>query len=195
MGPFDQSIPWSTDGLVGAKRFLEKVWRVAGKCDSKRGKSKASEELEILMNKTTKKVGEDIENMRFNTAISTLMIAVNDMDASEEIPKNLFEKYLKILSPFAPHIAEELWEALGNKKPLVLEPWPKYDESKLAGQTVTIVVQVNGKVRGQFSSPIDIGEQEALNEAKNLPALQSWLLGKEIRKTVYVKGRLVNFVI
>jgi leucyl-tRNA synthetase len=151
--------------------------------------------LANLVHKTVKKVGEDIEAMRFNTAISALMICANEMDNAESVPKDLFEMYLKILSPFAPHIAEELWNKIGHKNLIATEIWPVYDPAKIVDDEVTIVVQINGKVRAQFSVSSDITEQDAIEKAKALPEIKKWLEGKPIKKEIFVKGRLVNLVI
>ena len=198
MGPFDQAIAWNTDGLVGTSRFLEKVWRIGEKVKSQKEKVKSeiqNSKLENLAHKTIKKVGEDIESMHFNTAISSLMICANEMDSSELVPKELFEMYIKVLSPFAPHIAEELWQNLSHKGLLSSEKWPEFDSTKIVEDVVTIIVQVNGKVRGQFSASLDIAESDAIEKAKTLPEIKKWLENKSIRKEIFVKGRLVNLVV
>jgi leucyl-tRNA synthetase/predicted alpha/beta hydrolase family esterase len=199
MGPFDQTIAWNTDGLVGTSRFLEKVWRIGQKHDTNKrmwtNDTNKNSKLANLVHKTVKKVGEDIEAMRFNTAISALMICANEMDNAESVPKDLFEMYLKILSPFAPHIAEELWNKIGHKNLIATEIWPVYDPAKIVDDEVTIVVQINGKVRAQFSVSSDITEQDAIEKAKALPEIKKWLEGKPIKKEIFVKGRLVNLVI
>jgi leucyl-tRNA synthetase/predicted alpha/beta hydrolase family esterase len=198
MGPFDQAIAWSTDGLVGVRRFLEKVWRVGERIKNKELRIKGENQkinLENLVHKTVKKVGEDIESMRFNTAISSMMICANEMDSMESVPKELFELYLKILSPFAPHIAEELWSQMGNKNLIAEEKWPTYDPKKIIDEEVSVIVQVNGKVRGQFKASPDISEEEAIGMAKLLPDVKKWLDGKEIKKSFFVKGRLINLVV
>jgi leucyl-tRNA synthetase/predicted alpha/beta hydrolase family esterase len=216
MGPFDQAIAWSTDGLVGARRFIEKVWRVGAKLDTNTRMSANdannspptadSLQLEAVLHRTIKKVSEDIEQMKFNTAISSLMICANEMDSASEVPRELFEMYIKILSPFAPHIAEELWSELGHppsrgrygrvgKTLIAAENWPVYDPAKIADEMVTIIAQVNGKVRGQFSAAPNIAESEAIEKAKSLPEVKKWINGKQIKKAIFVKGRLVNFVV
>jgi leucyl-tRNA synthetase len=201
MGPFDQAISWSVDGIVGARRFIEKVWRVGGKVERKfvsRDDKKINEDIgkvETLIHKTVKKVGDDIEEMRFNTAISALMICINEMDSIEFVPKELFGMFLKILSPFAPHLSEELWSNLGFKGLISNENWPVYDSQKIVDNEVTIVVQINGKIRGQFRAPSDIVDDEAKKQAKNLPEVQNWIKDKKIVKEIYVKGKLVSIVI
>ncbi|KKU70406.1 MAG: Leucine-tRNA ligase, partial [Parcubacteria group bacterium GW2011_GWA2_47_21] len=159
MGPFDQAISWNTDGMVGAKRFLEKVWRLRAKCDANiriHTNNTNKEKIEALLHQTIKKVTEDIEAMRFNTAVSALMILTNEMEKAEKVAKEDFEIFLRLLAPFAPHMTEELWEGLGYKKSVHLIPWPKYDPAKLLSDKIKIVVQVNGKTRGS----LEIGRQE-----------------------------------
>ena len=211
MGPFDQPIAWSIDGIVGTRRFIEKVWRIGQKLTTNNQQpttklNAGRSTLDATIHRTIKKVGEDIESMRFNTAISALMICANEMDSADSVSKELFGMFIKILSPFAPHVAEELWSQMGNpplrgrygwagKTLLATEDWPKYDASKIADEFVTIVVQVNGKVRGQFEAAADILEPEAIEKAKALPELQSWISGKEVKKAIFVKGRLVNLVV
>lgn len=206
MGPFEQAIAWSTDGLVGVKRFLEKVWRISQKIKDKREKVKDEDKLdakrftlnaplEILIHKTVKKVGEDVEAMRFNTAVSALMIASNEMDSAESVPQNLFEMYLKVLSLFAPHMSEELWFMLGHKNSIMTEAWPKFDETKLIDAKVKIMVQVNGKIRGEFEADREIKDDEATALAKGVPSVISWIENKQIKKVIVVKGRLINFVV
>lgn len=189
MGPFEQAIEWSESSLLGPRRFLEKVWRLKDKIDF------PMSDTSSLIHPTVKKISEDIENMRFNTAVSTLMIFVNQFDKYQAIPKLEYEILLKLLAPFAPHISEELWHALGHTDSIHKEPWPQYDETKLVSDTVTIVVQVNGKVRAQFSGAHDIAETEALETAKNLPEVAKWIGDKKVEKHVYVPGKLVNFVV
>ncbi len=202
MGPFDQAIAWNTDGIVGTRRFIEKVWRIADKLQNPKNNFQTNSKsqipnskLDAIVHRTIKKVDEDIEEMRFNTAISALMICANEMDSAESVSKELFEMFLKILSPFAPHIAEELWQNLGNKSLIVERSWPAYDPNKIKDEMVTIVVQVNGKVRGEFSATPDIAESEAIEKAKSLPEIKRWLADKPLKKAIFVKGRLVNFVV
>lgn len=191
MGPFNQSVSWSTDGIVGPRRFLERAWRLTDKIT----KSKtANNTLENLTHKTIKKVSSDIEAMQFNTAISAMMILVNEMERAEKIPAALYEIFLRLLAPFAPHVSEELWHQLGHKKSIHLELWPMYDESKIRQETLTIVVQVNGKVRGQLSAASEITEAEATRSAQSLESIKKWLTDKAIDKIIYVPGRLINIV-
>ncbi|MBI1974326.1 MAG: leucine--tRNA ligase [Candidatus Zambryskibacteria bacterium] len=191
MGPFEQAIAWSESSLVGPRRFLEKVWKLAGKGQTLNIDSQGL----TLMHQTIKKVSEDIEAMRFNTAVSTLMIFVNELDKREEISQKEFEILLLLLAPFAPHITEELWSTLGvSQNSIHTEKWPKYDESKLIADEVTIVIQVNGKVRGKFVASANITKEKIIKAAQEVPEIQKWLVDKNIKKSICVPGKLVNFV-
>jgi len=190
MGPFDQSVAWSTESIIGPRRFLERVWKLKENLNSKNENSK----LEQSLHKTIKKVSEDIESFDFNTAISQMMIFVNEAE-KEGFVKKQYEAFLKILAPFTPHISEELWEELGNKKSIHLEPWPKYDEKKIKEETATIAVQVNGKIRGTFDCPAGLDEEEIKKRAVSLPNVKKWTEGKEIKKIIVVPNKLVSLVV
>jgi len=187
MGPFTDAIAWKTASLIGARRFIERVWRLQEKIVAK-----PDESVERELHKTVKKVGEDIANFKFNTAISQMMIFVNAAEA-KGITKRQYQAFVAVLAPFAPHVAEELWRELGNKKTVHLGPWPKYDAKKLVADEVTIVVQINGKVRAQIVVPA--GSEEQIVRASAEEAAAKWLEGKTIRKVIFVANRLVNFVI
>lgn len=190
MGPFDQTAIWNEDNIFGVRRFLERFWRLSEKVTN----VKVPEKFEILLNKTIKKVTDDIEAMSFNTAVSSMMILLNEMERLESVPKKSFEAFLKILSPFAPHITEEIWHNFGNKKLLVLESWPKADPKKLQEVEVKIAIQINGKVRGLCEINYEMTEQNIVDLAKQTPGVDKWLIGKTVVKVIYVKNRLVNFV-
>ncbi len=192
IGPFDSQLPWSTDGIVGSRRFIERVWRLHEKVSEDK---KAEYPYEQTLHKTIKKVGEDIESFNFNTAISAMMILVNEMEKSGTIYKKDFEKLLQILSPFAPHMTEELWKSLGNTKMLHEAGWPKFDHKKLVSDMVTIGVQVNGKVRGEVIISKDNTEAEVLEMAKANESIAKWLKGGTVVKVVFVPGRLINIVV
>jgi leucyl-tRNA synthetase len=209
MGPFDQSIPWSTDSIVGSRRFIERVWRMAEKLIS--GKTVSTEAvttstkvvsdvvapdtIDRVINKTIQKVTDDIRDLRFNTAISTLMIALNEMEKAEHISRIQFESYLKLLAPFAPHVTEELWTTMGNEKSIHISTWPSYDQSLMAGEEVKIIVQVNGKMRGSFMAPSDISEEDMKARALSVPEAKKWLEGKSVKKVIVVRGKLVSIVV
>lgn len=189
MGPFDQAVLWSNDGMVGPRRFLERVWNISNKLSKN-----SSSSVEKLLNKTIKKVGEDIEEMRFNTAISTMMILLNEMDKSE-VSKKDFKKFLQILSPFAPHITEELWNVLGEKKSINLSIWPKYNENLIKDEEIKIVIQINGKVRAEMMIRIDESEGEVKKNALLISDILRNINNREVKKIIYVKNRLINIVV
>ena len=203
MGPFEQAIEWNESSLVGPRRFLEKVWKLGSKftltnsSDVSLGKHGQNlfDQISPLAHRTIKKVSEDVEVLGFNTAVSTLMIFVNDLDKREQISKEEYETLLKLLAPFAPHMTEELWSSLAHTTSIHREVWPKFDEAKLVSDEVTIVVQVNGKVRGSFKVDKLVSENEALEKAKSMPEIQKWLGDKSVQKSVYVPQKLVNFVV
>ena len=206
MGPFEQAIEWNESSLIGPRRFLERVWKLKEKLaltkssDVSFGKhdqtslDKVFPFATTLLNQTIKKVSEDIETLGFNTAISTLMIFANDLDRREKVFKEDYETLLKLLAPFAPHMTEEIWSGLGHTSSIHREQWPEFDETKLVSDEVIIVVQVNGKVRGQFSALSSINEKDAVGVAKNLLEIQKWIGDKTVQKSVYVPAKLVNFV-
>ncbi|KKT14805.1 MAG: Leucine-tRNA ligase [Parcubacteria group bacterium GW2011_GWC1_43_30] len=194
MGPFEQAIAWSEEALIGPRRFLEKVWRLQSKVSKGLTGKGLTLKSETLVHQTIKKVSEDIESMGFNTAVSTLMIFANALDKQEKISQKEFEILLLLLAPFAPHITEELWSNLGHLDSIHKTPWLQYDETRLVPSEVTIVVQVNGKVRAKFNAPSHISEVEATNKAENLPEIQKWLEDKGIHGFIYIPGRLVNIV-
>jgi leucyl-tRNA synthetase len=198
MGPFDQQIAWSTSGLSGTRRFIERVWKLKEKIKNKvyaELEQKESNKIEVVIHKTIKKVTEDIQNMRFNTAISSLMIAVNEIEKYQSISKEQYQKILQLLAPFAPHFTEELWTSLGNKKSIHLSVWPKYDSTMIVDEEVTIMIQINGKLRGSFVAPANSDNQSLEKMAKENDEVKKWLNGKSIVKVVVVPKRLVNIVV
>jgi leucyl-tRNA synthetase len=193
MGPFDQQIAWSTNSIVGARRFIERVWKLQEKIAKKSTNSFFTRSI----HKTIKKVTEDIENLRFNTAISALMILSNELEKTSqeiEIPRGHFEAFLKLLSPFAPHVTEEIWSNFGNKKSIHLSSWPLYDAGMIEEDEVQITVQVNGKVRSSFRAMKTTDRGTLEGTAKGLPEVQKWLTGKEIKKIIVIEGKLVSIV-
>jgi leucyl-tRNA synthetase len=192
MGPFDQPIAWDTNGIVGTKRFIEKLWRLQEKVIKS---STPAAAVDKILHKTIKKVSEDIESMGFNTAVSTLMIAVNEMEKAEAITRTQFEKLLQLAAPFAPHVTEELWSILGNKSSIHEAEWPEFDPQLVIDTEATIIVQINGKTRGSFTAPSQASKEELEKSARSIPETIKWLEGKEVKKTIVVPGRLVNFVV
>lgn len=196
MGPFANSIAWNTDSMIGSRRFLEKVWRLKDRIKNEQLKTNdKNENLEIIFNKTIKKVGEDIENFNFNTAISSMMIFVNELEKQESISRELFETVLKLISPFAPHISEELWFLLGHDKSIYFEKWPNYDEQKIVSTTTTIIIQIGGKIRASVSFSKGLGEKQIRDTVESMAEVKKWLNNKTIKRVVFVPDRLINFVI
>nr|MBP6060602.1 class I tRNA ligase family protein [Candidatus Paceibacterota bacterium] len=190
MGPFDQAVSWDTNSIVGPFRFLERVWKLKEKI----AKSSHFSILKIL-NKTIKKVSEDIEAMRFNTAISSMMILSTEMERAPNISKEDYVKLLQILAPFAPHMTEELWSVIGEKKSINLSEWPTWDESLLVDSELKIILQVNGKMRGEIMVGVNLLEEEIKKMAVENEAVLKYINGQEIKKIIYVKNRLVNVVV
>lgn len=190
MGPLEVVKPWSTKNIIGSRRFLERSWALAEK--AKNG-AILDRETERLLHATIQKVGDDIQVLKLNTAISQLMILVNRFAEIGEIPPEAYTIFIKLLAPFAPHIAEELWESLGHSTSIHKESWPLYDEAKAKEDSVTIAVQINGKVRAEVSLPADSTKEAHEGAARE--AVSARLSGKEIKKAIVVSGRLVNFVV
>lgn len=188
LGPFDQAAAWNEDAIIGPRRFLERVWSLSAKIDKKN--KDADSKTHILI----KKITEDIELMKFNTAISSFMIFVNEKEKEEKISFEDYKILLRLLAPFAPHIAEELWVELGNKKSIHVESWPKHDEAKIMGGEVTIIVQVNGKVRAQFKAQSSISEIDAIAKAKSLPEVNKWITGA-VKRHIFIPNKLINIVV
>ena len=188
MGPFDQAIAWDDKGVVGVYRFLQKVWKLQSKCKEQLA---GNRRIERLVHQTIKKVSEDIERMKFNTAVSQLMILVNEMEKESELRVADYQLLIKLLSPFAPHMCEEL---RGGGDSVVNEKWPKYD-GRLAEETeIELVIQVNDKVRDKITVAAGITEDEAKRVARASGKVNKWLEGKEPKKMIYVPGKLVNIV-
>ncbi|WEG13849.1 leucine--tRNA ligase [Pullulanibacillus sp. KACC 23026] len=198
MGPLDASIAWSEEGLDGSRRFLDRIWRLFVTQDhrlSEKVQDNASlEGLERVYHQTVKKVTEDYENLHFNTGISQLMVFINESYKQDVIPKVYVEGFVKLLAPIAPHLAEELWEVLGNEAPVSLNSWPTYDESKLTESQVEIVLQINGKVRNKATVPTDMNKEELEKLAFNDDIIKEQTAGKHIVKVIVVPGKLVNIV-
>ncbi len=192
MGAFDQAIPWSTNGAKGCRKFLDRVWRLQ---DSVVPGEAFSPALNAILHETIKKVSEDIEKMKFNTAIAAMMSLVNEMCAQPSVTKADLEALLLILSPVAPHICEEIWQNLGHSEPIHHQPWPAWDESALVKAEVQIAVQINGKVRGRIMVPADLGKAEAEETLPATEAVQKLTAGKTVVKVVFVPGRLLNIVV
>lgn len=192
MGPLESGLPWSETGLDGTRRWLERVWRyftsVANYSDENDGA------LDKVYNQTVKKVSNDIDSLNFNTAISQMMIFMNEAYKAKSTYRPYAEGFVKMFSTFAPHLGEEIWQHMGHDHTIAYEPWPTWDESKLVEEMNTIVVQVNGKVRGRFEAPVGTAEDALKEEAMALPSVQKHIEGKEIKKVIVIKGKVVNIV-
>lgn len=198
MGPLEATKPWNTNGAEGIHRFLSRTWRLFisdnGELNPKIVEGEGTDEFKRLWHKTIKKVTEDLEHLRFNTAISQLMIFINEAYKTDKLPRKAMENFVQLLSPLAPHLAEELWSRLGNSDSITYVPWPEYEESLTVDAEVEIVVQVNGKIveRAKIAPDMD---QEAMKEhSLSLPNVKQALEGKSVRKIIAVPGKLVNIV-
>lgn len=193
MGPFDQAIAWSQTALIGSRKFLERVWRVFEKPSTDLNEKVA---YYNVLHKTIKIVGEHLDEFKFNTAISQLMILTNELTTQEKLPREVLEIYAILLSPFAPHLAEEVWrEVLGNKTSIQKESWPEFDEQFLVEDVITYAVQINGKVRGDFEVDRNATKEEIIEKAKKLEKVQKYLDEGEIKKEIFVPERIVGFVV
>ena len=193
MGPLTMSKPWSTQGTIGVYRFLDRIWRIASE---KRIEDVAIPvELEKLVHKTVRKVTIDTETLNFNTAISQMMVLVNELNRLDVIPKSVMETLALLLSPYAPHLAEEMWEMLGHKPSIANESWPTWDEALCAEDTIEMVVQVNGKLRSRIPMPAAASKEEMLEVAKKDAKIVPYLDGRTLVKEIVVPGKLVNLVV
>ncbi len=190
LGPHEAQIAWNDKGIIGARRFIERVFGIKELITKSEPK-----EVTIAINKVIKKVGEDIESTAFNTAISALMICTNSIYEHKSITKKSFEKLLIILSPFAPHTCEELWKEIGNKNSIFASKWPNFDSKIVENEQVTIAIQINGKTRGTIEVKKDAEENIVLEKIKKLPQIATKIDGKNVIKTIVVKNKIVNFVV
>ena len=200
MGPLNKSKPWSTKGLQGCYRFINKLWSILvdenGNLSSKIIDSdEEDKDTLFLHHQTIKKLGEDIENLHFNTAVSQLMIYCNHLQKCSTVSKKLIEELVIILSPFVPHLSEEFWSLLGHTETISYEPWPQFDEELIQLDVVTIAVQVNGKLRANINIAKDSDEKDVVAEALCLDNVEKYTSDGSIVKTIYVPNRLLNFVV
>lgn len=192
LGPFDQGATWSMESIIGPRRFLERVWKLKEKITDG---AQITPDVESSLHKTIKKVGEDINGFKFNTAISTLMILVNELEKSENIANRAYLTLLQLLAPFAPHMTEELWREMGNASSIHISDWPQFDEKKLAKSNVKIIVQVNGKVRSTFEAEMGVSEDDALKTALSMDEISKWVGDNAPKKVVFVPDKLINIVV
>ncbi|HWA32039.1 MAG TPA: class I tRNA ligase family protein [Candidatus Paceibacterota bacterium] len=193
IGPYGVTVnyPWDPNGVVGVRRFLERVWRLQTKLDLQKNKCRT----DSLLHKTIKGVGEDIGLFKFNTAIAKMMIFLNALEKEEKVGIHSFRNLLALLAPFAPHMTEELWRELGEKQSIHLSPWPEYDEALTHDEKVKIAVQVNSRVRAEIAVSAGESEEEVKQKAMAEPVLAKYVKGVKIKKIVYIPGRLINIVI
>lgn len=194
MGPFSEPVAWSTESIIGPRRFLDRVWKLGNKV-AKTESSTESAEIESLLQKTVQKVSDDIESMSFNTVVSSLMVLQNAFEKAESISKKQFSTFLQLLAPLAPHIAEELWSMFGNTDSITFAPWPNADLSKISDESLQYIIQVNGKTRATLDSDGKEEENSIVLKAQNLPEMKKWIGEGEIKRVIFVKNRLINFVV
>ncbi len=192
MGPFDQTAPWSMESIRGCNKFLDRVWKLQDLLNDENG---YSEKHEKMMHKAIKKVSSDIEEMKFNTAVSTFMTMTNEFYKDKYLTKDEYKTFLQLLNPFAPHITEELYEIIGEPKTINETTWPKYDEAKTIDDEIEVPVQVNGKLKGTVVVPKDADEEAVKEKVKEVENVQKVIDGKTIVKEIYVKGKIYNIVV
>ena len=199
MGPLEAMKPWSTRGVEGVARFLDRVWRLAVAGDGSLAHALVDETPETdhlrLLHRTIRKVTEDIEGLRFNTAIAQLMVFTNEMTKLVRRPRTLIEPFLLILSPFAPHLGEELWNRLGHADTLAYEAWPAWDAAMVVDETVTVAIQVNGKLRATLELARGTDREAAQAAALADERIQRYVNGSELRKVIHVPDKRVNLVV
>lgn len=191
MGDYEKAAPWSENGVKGCKRFIDRVW---GLCDIVNNEEGYSEKLEGTFHRTIKKVTEDIESMKYNTAIAALMTLLNDIYDKGSVTKDELKTFVTLLNPFAPHVTEEIWEKLGEKELLATSAWCTYDEAKTVEKTIEVPVQICGKLKATISVPFDADSKTVIDAAKSDAKIAELLNGKTIIKEIYVPGKIVNIV-
>jgi leucyl-tRNA synthetase len=195
MGPLEAVKPWQTSQVSGVVRFMNKAYNVVSTAAESK-ETGMDEETLRLMHKTMKKVTEDIESMSFNTGISALMVYTNHLQSlKEKVPLEAAEKLALMVSPFAPHLGEECWSILGHSESLAYHPWVEFDEELCIDNTVTMGVQVNGKARGEITIAKDADQDAAMSAAKEVERVMGQLEGKDIKKIIYVPGRILNLIV
>ena len=192
MGPLEASKPWSDQGVEGSRKWLERVYRLIVETDKLCDENDHS--LDKVYHATVKKVTNDIESLSLNTAISQMMIFINECYKVDKVYREYMEGFIQMFSCFAPHLGEELWQQLGHDTTIAYTPWPTWDESKLIEEEIEVIVQVNGKLRGKFKVEVGTGEETMKEKALALPTVQAQIQGKEVRKIIVVKGKVINIV-
>ena len=195
MGPLEKSKPWNTKGLQGCSRFLNKIWRLVTDNLGNIESNSTNEDTLRLLHQTIKKVTEDLDSLRFNTSVSQLMIFVNHLTTLDKLDNKILNTFLILLNPFAPHISEELNSALGNKITIAKCDWPTWDESLSSDERITLVIQFNGKRRGEFKIEKGLKKPDILKKVKKEETFEKYSQNIEIIKEIYVENRLINFVV
>ena len=198
MGPFEGSAAWTTEGIAGCERFVKRVWNYFQKSETHPptgGPKLETEDVDLAVQKTIKRVTESIEQFKFNTGVAALMELLNLLEDQEGVSQQVLETYVKLLSPYAPHVAEELWQQLGHEESVLLASWPEVDEAVLKQAMITVPVQINGKVRGTVSVAAGTPEDQVVSAAQALPNVAKHLDGKAVKKTIFVPDKLLSFVV
>ncbi|MFU8803377.1 MAG: class I tRNA ligase family protein [Bradymonadaceae bacterium] len=198
LGPLEQAKPWDPRGVTGVHRFLSRIWRLVddeGALSTRITDGEPSEGLLRELHKTIKKVTDDTEALRYNTAIAGMMEFVNFLYKEENVPRVAIKQLVQLLAPYAPHTAEELWERLGDEPSVSKHAWPTYDEKYLVEDTYDLAVQVMGKLRGTVAVPVDVDQDGAVAAARANEEVTRHLEDKEIRRIIFVPGRILNFVV
>jgi leucyl-tRNA synthetase len=200
MGPLEAIKPWNMQGVEGVHRFLQKLWRLivdkdTGELHESVKQTQADETTLRLLNQTVKKVGDDVDSFGFNTAISAMMILVNHLVKLQVVPVDVIEKLVLILSPFAPHITEELWAKFGHTESLAYEDWPEYDKELIKEKEIELAIQVNGKIKDKIVVAADSSDEQIKQKALSCEKVVAAMAGKEPKKVIVIKSRLVNIVI
>ncbi|MBU4274531.1 leucine--tRNA ligase [Patescibacteria group bacterium] len=193
MGPFDQMIAWDTKGIIGVRRFLDRFWNLVLSCINNK---KSNKEIQSAFNKLIKKITEDLDNAKFNTAVAAFMEFSNLVSSNQDkTGKDVIEKLLILFAPFASHITEELWSLSGFKKSVHLQKWPVYNPKLIKEEKITLVIQINGKVRDKIEVAVDISENKAKEIALSQEKIKKWIADKKIKKVVFIKNKLINIVV
>lgn len=193
MGPLEAALPWNTNGLDGTRKWLDRVWRLFMEQDKLSDINDGT--LDFSYHAMVKKVTEDVNTLNFNTAISQMMIFINDCYKAQTIYRPYAQAFVKMFACFAPHVGEEIWQSVGEKGTITYQSWPTYDESKLVKEEVEVVVQINGKLRGKFLTVNETAEEVLKEKAMSVKSIQPYLDGKEIRKIIIIKNKIVNIVV
>jgi leucyl-tRNA synthetase len=193
LGPLEAMKPWNTKGIEGIARFLRRVWSLATDESRISVRNEDDKKLRVL-HQTIKKVTQDYTILSFNTAIAQMMICVKELSQGESVAKHSVETLVKLVAPLAPHISEELWQSLGHNGSIAEAGWPEHDERQLVENSVKIIFQVNGKYRGDAQMAADASRDAAITAAKSNERVQNFIEGKEIKKEIYVPGKIVNIV-